>query len=83
MSWQQHEDDCPGCRPAVCDPETMVQLPDEHPVMQAVLGVWKTTTLAERQAFHRMTCNNSREPSDMSTVQTLMERITAAIHQLN
>lgn len=66
MSFEQYEEECSGCRPVVLDVKTLKALPPEHPIMQAVNSVWEQTTRAEREAFHRVTCQNSRDASDVS-----------------
>jgi len=51
--------------------------------MRIVNQVWSQTTLAERQAFHRVTCNNSRLPDDLRLTQGIVKRIQAAIAARN
>ena len=75
MSFEYFENDCPGCKPVLLDQKTMRQMPETSPEMQAVLGVWAKTTLEERQAFHRFTCQNSRTPADMAVMSDLGERM--------
>lgn len=79
MSWEQHEDDCPGCRPALLDPTTGKAAAPDSPEMQVVNRVWSTTTVEERHAFHRVTCQNSRDDADMTLVQGICERIGDAL----
>lgn len=79
MSWQAHDDNCEGCRPAVLDCQTGQKLPADHPVMVAINAVWEGTTLQERRAWHRFTCKGSRMPSDMRLVGAFAEKIYAAI----
>jgi hypothetical protein len=79
MSWEEHDDDCPGCRPVVIDPRTMVALPEDSPVMRAILGMWAGTDLAERQAWHRFTCGNSRAPSDLRLVDGIRRKMQEAL----
>jgi hypothetical protein len=78
MSWEAQDDNCPGCRPALIGPDGKV-LPPDSPVMQAIFKMWETTTREERQAFHRVCCQNSRAPQDMGICQGLMKRIQAAM----
>lgn len=75
MSHGNFEDDCKGCKPVLIDLQTRKPMAEDTPEMQAVLKVWAETTLAERQAFHRMTCLNSRAPEDLAVAAMLTERI--------
>ena len=75
MSLQRFDDSCPGCRPALLDLQTGLPLPDDHPAMLKVVALWATTTRAEREAFHHITCLNSRDPVDLALVSPLMGRI--------
>jgi ABC-type nitrate/sulfonate/bicarbonate transport system substrate-binding protein len=54
-------------------------VPPESPIMQAINAVWAKTTLAEREAFHRFTCENSRAHADLAVVQSISERFKAAV----
>jgi hypothetical protein len=78
MSWEKHDDNCEGCRPALIDAATGQVMPDDSQIMRAVSAMWQGTTLAERQAFHRFTCLNSRDPADLAIVGQLNERIHQA-----
>lgn len=71
MSWKKYEDDCPGCYPALLDPTTMEPCPPNHPAALRVRAVWKRTSRETKEAFHRFTCLNSRDPRDVALVQAL------------
>jgi len=77
--WEEFEDDCPECRPALIDTQTGQVLPEDHPTMRAVMRVWKDTSLAGRRAFHAFTCLNVRDPEIMGFIQSFNERIRRAI----
>jgi hypothetical protein len=77
MSFQKFDDNCPGCRPAILDPQTGRVLPDDDPLMVKMLSVWEETTLGERQIYHRVMCQNSRDPLDLFIVQGIIERFEA------
>lgn len=79
MSRKVFSDECQGCRPAVFHPETGRVLSNDDPVMVKVNVVWETTTREEREAFHRVTCLNSRAPEDLSVMQGLIRRIQASV----
>lgn len=57
-------------------------MPEDSPEMQAVLGVWAKTTMEERQAFHRFTCQNSRTPTDLAVISALSARMNEAMSGL-
>lgn len=75
MSFKVYEDGCPGCEPAILDVATGQPMPKDHPVMIKVMAVWTDTTLEERQSFHNVMCNNSREDRDMTLVKGLTDRM--------
>lgn len=82
MTWQSYQDDCPGCEPAIIDVESGLALPKDGEVMKRVLSMWRTeTTRPERVAWHRVTCQNSRNPADMVVAQSLAARISAVLHE--
>jgi hypothetical protein len=83
MSLQKHDDDCPGCRPVLLDANTRQPLSSDSPEMQAVNRMWSSTTLDEREAFHRVTCLNSRADEDLTMVQDIAERISAALENVS
>jgi len=59
------------------DVQTGKVLPEDHPIMRKMLGVWAETTLSERQAYHRVMCLNSRDPLDLFLVRGIIERFEA------
>lgn len=73
MPMNQFSDDCPGCRPAILDLTTNAALPDDHPMMLKILKIWKRTTYEQRQAYHRVMCQNSRAVADLMVVKTIAE----------
>jgi len=79
MSKAKHDDECPGCRPVLVDMATGKVEPEGSPKMNAVMKIWGQTTLAERQAFHRFTCLNSRADGDVAVMQSLSLRFKQAI----
>jgi len=45
-------DECPGCQPAIIDPETGKLMADDHPTAIEINKWWKTkTTYLERKAM--------------------------------
>lgn len=79
MSSKIYDDYCPGCLPVLLDPDTMERLPDDSPEMITLHNVWSNTTLEERQAFHKVTCQNSRDPMVLHTFNLVTKRIEAAL----
>lgn len=82
MSYEKFQEDCPGCRPVMIDFATGVPLPDSHPIMQAILGAWNETTHDERAAFHRFTCLNSRDMTDLTLVHGINAKFKKATEVL-
>jgi hypothetical protein len=79
MSREKHDDNCRGCMPAVLDPKTGKVLPDTHWIMKAIYSVWNQTTLEEREAFHHVTIDNSRDPKEMELFTTLGTKFQEAM----
>lgn len=65
MSRVEFEGDCPGCEPVMMNPKTGEVFPKNHPNMVAMMKVWQATSLAEKQAFHRVCCLDSRAKKDL------------------
>ena len=81
MSLKKYEEECPGCLPAALNLHTGEVLPNDHPVMRAMLAVWAKLTRAEREAWHRFTCQNSRETKDMRIVAAINRRMQMRIDE--
>lgn len=79
MSFREFDDECRGCKPAMMDVKTGKVLPDDSTQMKIVLRVWSETTLAERQAWHRVTCQNSRALEDLRFSQAFTKRVQEAL----
>jgi hypothetical protein len=79
MSLEKHEDDCPGCKPALLDIKTGQRLPNDDPRMIVINKVWAGTTRAEREAFHRVTCLNSRAIPDLRVMERIAAKFQKAI----
>ena len=78
MSRALFDDECPGCRPAMVDVKTGRVFPDDSAEMKTVNRLWAQTTLQERQAWHRVTCQNSRSIVDVQIAKRFADRIEAA-----
>lgn len=73
-------DDCDGCKPAMWNVTTGKAFPDDSLEMQIVFRVWReATSLAEREAWHRFTCQNSTTVDDLRIVKAISDRIQAAL----
>ena len=75
MSKEVFDDNCPGCKPALIDVQSGKVLANDSHVMILVNKVWAGTTREQREAFHNVCCNNSRDPKDLK----LMEEISKAM----
>jgi hypothetical protein len=78
MSHAHFDDECVGCRPAMVDIETGRVYADDTLEMTIVNRLWSETTLGERQAWHRVTCQNSRSLVDMQFAKAFADRLEAA-----
>jgi hypothetical protein len=79
MSREEFDDNCDDCKPALIDTQTGKMLPDDHFVMQTLMGIWEEASLEERQAFHNVTCKNSRNPQDLSLAEQIAKRLMSAV----
>ncbi len=73
MSRQTFNDECPGCKPILIDPSTHKPYPDNHPMMIVLGRVWQETTREQREAYHRVCCNNSETPEDVAVATEIAE----------
>lgn len=78
MAKEKFEEDCESCRPVAFDPFTMQLLPPLHPMTLALARVWATFTRADKEAFHRCTCLNSRAPHDLAVIARMQQMIEKA-----
>ena len=83
MSKEHFDDDCPGCRPVILDVKTMKKFPADSMEQKTIDRVWSQTTPEVRQAFHRVTCQNSRDPKDIAIMEELSRQIGKAIEERN
>ena len=75
-NWRTTEHDpenCPGCRPVVIDHTTGKMLPESHPTQRAAVRAWRNALPAQRIAWHRVTCLNSRNPTDLMLCQAIVD----------
>ena len=78
MALIKFDDECAGCRPAMMDVKTKRLYADDSFEMQIVHQLWSETTREERQAWHRVTCQNSRALPDLVLAKGFADRIEAA-----
>lgn len=78
MSREQFQEDCAACRPVLVDLETGKPLADDHPAQQTIIAAWAKTTREEREAFHNVTCLNSRDSKALDLVQRFLSRAQSA-----
>ena len=79
MSRSHYQENCRECRPCLIDQKTGRTLPDDDPVMKAMMLVWDQASRKERKAFHNVCCNNSRLPKDMHHSMELTKRMEIAM----
>lgn len=79
MTRQKYDDDCPGCRPTMINTETGEVFPPDSSQMKAVMEVWATLTIDEKQSFHRCCCLNSRDEKDLIVMQTIVDRLQGRV----
>jgi hypothetical protein len=83
MSFKAYEEDCPGCKPVLLDPDTMKVLGPDDPAVKVINAVWGKTTPEERRSFHDACCNNSRLPKDLAVLESIGKRFEAAMQASN
>lgn len=79
MSIERFDDECPGCRPAMVDVKTGLSFADDSIEMKTVNRLWGETSLQERRAWHRVTCQNSRALVDVQYARSFADRLEAAL----
>lgn len=83
MSWEEYDENCEGCRPGLIDARTGLRLPDDSPEMIAILSVWAQTTLIQRQAWHRVTCQGSTDGWDRFLIQPFVKAMHEALKAIH
>lgn len=79
--WQTPAHDpenCPACRPVAFNPDTGEPLPASHPIQRAADAAWRNALPAQRIAWHRVTCLNSRHPADRMLAQAIVDAMARA-----
>jgi hypothetical protein len=67
MSRREFDDSDPSNLPVFIDPRTGEAVPTDDPMVIAAAHAFKNhTTLDERQAWHAVTCLNSRDPAHLA-----------------
>lgn len=79
MSRERFDDQCPGCRPIMLDVKTKKPLAADSVEMTIVNRVWSETSIEERRAWHRFTCQNSRAVEDLLHCKAFSDRLQAAL----
>lgn len=78
MSKDQFDDNCKGCKPAILDPSTGSVLPENHPLMVSIINIWDQQSIDTKNAWHRITCNNSKDPNDVKLAQEFIDKFVAS-----
>lgn len=79
MGREEFSDTCKGCRPCAVNMATGQIESDDSPIMRIINAVWEGTTLEERQAFHEVTCNNSRAEHHMLLMKSFNDKVAAGL----
>lgn len=77
MSREAFDDDCPDCLPVLLNAETGQKLAPDDPAQKKMDAVWAKATRAQKEAFHRVTCLNSRDVIDLVLMQKLAKSFEA------
>lgn len=77
MSRLEYDDNCAGCRPVILSLDGK-EIREPY-VLAAIDLVWSLTTLAERRAWHRFTCLNSRAAGDVEAARSITAGIQRAM----
>lgn len=78
MSRNKFEENCPGCRLVLLDPKTGKKLSDDDPLVRTAQAEFDKLNRLEKEAWHRVTCLNSRTPADLQLLNKLMKTLEAA-----
>lgn len=77
MSVEKFDHTCGGCEPVLVNPETGQVYAEDSPQMRAMREVWKTLPYPYKEAFHRVTCRNSRAPEDVAVMEYIATTVCA------
>ena len=69
---------CPGCRPAIFDPQTKEELPPDHPLVVTANKIWDSSPREMQEALHRIWVFNSRDPKDLAFIKVFSDRLEQA-----
>lgn len=73
MTKHAFDPNCPDCRPCLLDVETNEKIPDSHPAVVRLRGLWDKLPRAQQEAYHRVMVFNSRAPEDIAAVSAFLE----------
>lgn len=79
MSVEKFDEQCLGCRPAMLDIRTGKLLPDTDPIMVKVLQLWSEQTKETKEAWHKITCQDSKNPFDRRLVGEFLGKFSQLI----
>lgn len=78
MPTDEYSDDCPGCRPCLVDMTSGQPLSEDAPGVKALNAAWAKTSKETRQAWHAVTCKNSRDPEHLALCRAFVGGIWGA-----
>lgn len=70
---------CRDCKPVLFDPQTNELVPKENPKMGMVKELWDRLAPEAKLAWHKVTCQKSRDPEDLDLARGFAGDIQAAI----
>ncbi len=79
MSTDSFDENCPGCQPAMLDLSTGKPYPANSPTMIKVREVWASMPRDVKEAWHRVSCKNSRADADMARAAIFGQAVEKAL----
>lgn len=76
----EYDENCPGCQPAMLNLETGQPVPADDPSMVIVSRVFKSFSLAERRAWHRVIMQNSQNENDWAITKRISDAVSGALN---
>ncbi len=82
MSRHEFDANCRGCGPAIINQKTGEVLPDDDPLMKALLNWWKTIDLKTRESYHRFCCLNSKDQEAMEAMMKVHNKVLEVVKEI-
>lgn len=78
---ESYEENCQGCKPVILDIKTGRPFPADHPAVVAINAVFNSLPLSDKQAWHELTCHNSREPQVLAAMARVQKLFSDALEK--